>query len=113
MQWPCHGGTNQQFDVISGVVGSGYYNEIRVQHSLLNWDVANGSTANGAKIVQYLTHGGINQQFSLIPAVNTPCAGRDEDNDDVLACYDCDDNDPNVQDCPIEEPPCEPPLICE
>ena len=108
MQWPCHGGANQTFDVISGQVGSGYYNQIRVQHSQLNWDVANGSTQNSAYIVQYLTHGGINQQFTLVPAVNVPCAGRDQDGDGVVACYDCDDFDPYVQDCPDPCPECEP-----
>jgi Ricin-type beta-trefoil lectin domain-like len=107
MQWPCHTGTNQQFDVISGQVGSGYYNQIRVQHSLLNMDVANGSTSSGAYIVQYTTHGGTNQQFELVPSNNIPCAGTDDDEDGMSACYDCDDNDPNVQDCPIEDPPCE------
>jgi hypothetical protein len=112
MQYFCHGGTNQTFDVISGQVGSGYYNQIRVQHSLLNMDVANGSTSNGAFIVQYLTHGGINQQFELVPTTHTPCAGVDADNDDVNACLDCDDNDPDVQDCPVE-PPCDPVWLCE
>lgn len=104
MQWPCHNGTNQQFDVISGQVGSGYYNQIRVQHSLLNMDVANGSTSNGAYIVQYLTHGGINQQFELVPSNDTPCAGVNADGDSYNSCIDCDDSDPDVQECPVEEP---------
>lgn len=112
MQYYCHSGLNQQFDVISGQVGSGYYNQIRVQHSLLNMDVANASTSNGALIIQFTTHGGTNQQFELVPAASTPCAGRDADSDAVSACYDCDDNDPYVQDCP-EDPPCEPIWLCE
>jgi hypothetical protein len=111
MQYFCHGGTNQTFDVITGQVGSGFYNQIRVQHSLLNMDVANGSTANGAYIVQYLTHGGINQQFQLVPTTHTPCAGTDADSDGMNACFDCDDSDPNVQECP--EPPCDPIWLCE
>lgn len=110
MQWPCHNGTNQQFDVISGQVGSGYYNQIRVQHSLLNWDVANASTANSVFIVQYDTHGGTNQQFELVPT-NTPCAGVDNDNDGYNSCTDCNDFDPDVQEC-IEEPPCDPVWLC-
>jgi len=113
MQYFCHGGTNQQFDVISGQVGSGFYNQIRVQHSLLNWDVANGSTANGAKIVQYLTHGGINQQFELVPSGGTPCAGTNADADGLNACFDCDDNDPNIEECPPPDPPCEPIWLCQ
>ena len=113
MQYYCHGGTNQQFDVISGQVGSGYYNQIRVQHSLLNMDVANGSTANGAYIIQYTPHGGLNQQFELVPTSTTPCAGRDQDGDAVNACFDCDDFDPYVQDCPPPEDPCDPIWLCE
>jgi ricin-type beta-trefoil lectin protein len=113
MQWPCHSGTNQQFDVISGQVGSGYYNQIEVQHSQLNMDVANASTSPGAYIVQYYPHGGTNQQFEILPASGTPCAGRDADSDTVSACYDCDDNDPYVQECPPPEDPCEPIWLCE
>jgi hypothetical protein len=113
MQYYCHGGANQTFDVISGQVGSGYYNQIRVQHSLLNMDVANGSTSNGAYIVQYLTHGGINQQFELVPSNDTPCAGVDADNDDYNSCLDCDDNDAGVQECPPPDPPCEPIWLCQ
>lgn len=104
MQYFCHGGTNQRFQVINGLVGVGVYNQIRVQHSLKNMDVANGSFANGAFIIQFDPHGGVNQQFELRP-VATPCAGRDNDNDGTLACFDCDDNNPAIQECP-EEPPC-------
>lgn len=113
MQYFCHSGTNQQFDVITGQVGSGYYNQIRVQHSLLNMDVANGSTSNGAYIIQFTTHGGINQQFELVPTSTIPCAGRDADSDGLSACYDCDDLDPNVQECPPPDDPCEPIWLCE
>lgn len=113
MQYTCHNGLNQQFDVISGQVGSGYYNQIRVQHSLLNMDVANASYSPGAYIIQYDPHGGINQQFELVPSSTTPCAGRDEDSDGVVACYDCDDFDPNVQDCPPPEDPCDPIWLCQ
>lgn len=112
MQYYCHNGLNQQFDVISGQVGSGYYNQIRVQHSLLNMDVANASYSAGAYIIQFTPHGGTNQQFELVPSTTTPCAGRDQDNDGVVACYDCDDFDANVQDCPPPED-CDPIWLCE
>ena len=107
MQYFCHGGTNQQFQVISGQVGAGFYNQIRVRHSGKNMDVANFSFSPGATIVQFNPHGGDNQQFELRPAP-TPCAGRDADADGMVSCFDCDDNDPNVQEC--EQPdPC---VIC-
>jgi hypothetical protein len=103
MQYYCHSGLNQQFNVINGTVGSGNYNQFQVQHSLLNMDVANASTSNGAYIIQYNPHGGTNQQFEILASSNVPCAGRDVDEDGLSACYDCDDNDPYVQEC---EPPC-------
>jgi len=107
MQYFCHTGTNQQFQVISGQVGSGYYNQIRVQHSGKNMDVANGSYSTGAYIIQHTAHGGDNQLFELQPAAYVPCAGTDNDEDGLNACYDCDDSDPYVQECPPpEDPPC-------
>lgn len=109
MQWFCHSGLNQQFQVFNGVVGTGYFNQIRVQHSQKNMDVANASYQNGAYIIQYDPHGGINQQFELRP-VPTPCAGRDADGDGLIACYDCNDFDPYVQECPPPDDPCE---VCE
>ncbi|MET0646438.1 MAG: RICIN domain-containing protein [Pyrinomonadaceae bacterium] len=80
------------------------------RHSGLCLDINGGQTNPGALIIQYAPHGGINQQFEILPASSVPCAGRDEDEDGVVACYDCDDFDPYVQHCPVEDPPCE---FCE
>ncbi len=59
-QWKCHKGQHQQFDLVPR--GSGWFN-LKVKHSGKCLAVDNGSTWNGANLVQQNCHDGGNQQF--------------------------------------------------
>ena len=58
ISWPCHGGTNQRWDVKA--LGLGYYSFIN-RNSGLCLDVFGASQDNGADIGQYTCTGGGNQ----------------------------------------------------
>jgi hypothetical protein len=64
-QWDCHGGPNQQFDLVPAGGGS-YF--IIVQHTKKCLDIdAAGGNANGARAQQWDCHFGANQRFRLTP----------------------------------------------
>lgn len=62
IQWPWHGGKNQQF--LADPLEDGTFRLI-AEHSGLVLDVSGVSTAAGAKIIQWPWHGGPNQRFRL------------------------------------------------
>ncbi len=62
IQWPCHGGDNQQLQLVSK--GNGYYNLV-YRHSGQCTDVFGANTDAGAKVIQWPCHGGDNQLFTL------------------------------------------------
>jgi Ricin-type beta-trefoil lectin domain./Protein metal binding site. len=91
-QYFCHYGQNQQ---VLPATSGGYYS-FSFRHSGQNLDVANGSTANGALLIQYTAHGGDNQLFTL-EETTAPCTeSGDTDSDGWCNPYDCDDNDPDT-----------------
>jgi hypothetical protein len=59
-QYPCHGGDNQKFRLISE--GNDFYRVVNV-YSGLCLDIKDASDASGARLQQYRCHGGGNQQF--------------------------------------------------
>ena len=63
IQWPAHGGGNQQWRFIPA--GPNVYN-IQVQHSGMMLDVEAASTADGARVIQWPANGGVNQQWKLV-----------------------------------------------
>ncbi|MDD7942028.1 RICIN domain-containing protein [Actinomycetospora lutea] len=65
IQWPYHGGDNQQFRLEA--LGDGHV-RIVANHSGKVLDVTGGSTASGAAVIQWDWHGGDNQRFRLEPA---------------------------------------------
>ncbi|HEV3261681.1 MAG TPA: RICIN domain-containing protein, partial [Gemmataceae bacterium] len=62
-QWPCNGGDNQRWQLVS--VGGGYYN-IVVKHSGMCLDVYGISQADGASVDQWPCNGGANQQWQFV-----------------------------------------------
>ena len=62
IQWPCHGGDNQQWR-LEGVADG--YSRIVSRHSGKCLDVSGGSADDGASIIQWQCHGGDNQQWRL------------------------------------------------
>ena len=67
IQWPCHGGSNQQWSLYNA--GDGYY-LVTVNHSGQCLDVTGASQDNGAAVIQWPCHGGDNQQWSIVPEGN-------------------------------------------
>lgn len=70
IQWPCHGGLNQQFKAIDAGKGR-YY--LQPQNSGLFMEVNASSTANGAKVQQWGNNGGYDNQKWYIE-YDTPIA---------------------------------------
>jgi hypothetical protein len=65
IQWPLHGGVNQQWRLEPA--GNGYVRIVsRLSGKVL--DVAGGVNDDGASIIQWPWHGGANQQWRLVPA---------------------------------------------
>lgn len=62
IQWTCHGGANQQWELQDA--GGGYY-RILSQASGKCLDVNGASTADGARIIQWTCGSGNNQQWQL------------------------------------------------
>jgi hypothetical protein len=62
IQYPCHGGDNQQFRIED--LGNGYY-RVRVKHSWQCLDVRGSSYDPWTPFIQYPCHGGDNQQFRI------------------------------------------------
>jgi hypothetical protein len=60
IQWPCHGGANQEWVLVP--TGTGHY-FATVQHSGQCLDVSGASTMPGTPVIQYPCHGGANQQW--------------------------------------------------
>ena len=73
IQWPLHGGKNQQFKLVSAADPD--YVHIQARHSGKYLDVSGNSQDDGAQLIQWPLHGGKNQQFALIlpdkPPANT------------------------------------------
>jgi len=63
IQWDCHGGDNQQWNLVP--VGS--YYKLIARHSGKCLDVSGGSYDSGANIIQWDCHGGDNQLWRLEP----------------------------------------------
>ena len=59
IQWPCHGGANQQWRLEA--VGEGY--RFVARHSGKCLDVTGWSTDDGTGIIQWQCHGGANQTW--------------------------------------------------
>lgn len=64
IQWPSHGGTNQQWKLVDA--GNGYYKIINVKSGKA-LEVDGASTADGANVQQWTDGGGMNQQWSIVP----------------------------------------------
>ncbi len=64
IQWECHGGNNQKWQIES--VGNGTYKIISLS-SGKSLDIPASSRTNGESIIQWGYHGGQNQQFRLQP----------------------------------------------
>jgi len=62
IQWPWHGGRNQQWRMVS--VSGGAYAVISV-HSGKALDVEGASLADGARVIQWPWHGGANQRWRV------------------------------------------------
>lgn len=62
MQYACHGGENQRFELIS--LGRNEYAVVN-RHSGLVLDVDNASQENGANVMQYPWGGGANQRWRM------------------------------------------------
>ncbi len=62
IQWDCHTGENQQWNLES--TGDGYY-RLTVRHSSKVLDVAGVSLDDGASVIQYTPNGGANQQWRV------------------------------------------------
>ncbi|GAB3162267.1 glycoside hydrolase N-terminal domain-containing protein [Myceligenerans halotolerans] len=62
IQYTCHGGANQQWQLND--LGNGYHQVVN-QGSGLCLDVDGASTENGARVIQWTCHGGTNQQWEL------------------------------------------------
>ncbi|WP_199044481.1 BNR-4 repeat-containing protein [Glycomyces salinus] len=62
IQWDCHGGDNQRWELRD--VGGGYF-EVVSRASGRCLDVDARSTANGAQVIQWSCNGGTNQQWEL------------------------------------------------
>jgi hypothetical protein len=63
IQWPWHGGNNQQWQFVDR--GSGYYN-LKNRNSGKCLDVTSVSSSDGALLIQYTCGSGNNQQFQLV-----------------------------------------------
>lgn len=63
VQWPAHGGANQDWQFVDK--GSGYWNLVN-RNSGKCLDVSANSTADGAKVIQWACNGGNNQQWQQI-----------------------------------------------
>jgi hypothetical protein len=62
LQWACHSGTNQQWQLQAA--GDGYVRVV-ARHSGGCLDVSGSSTADGARLRHWACHGGANQQWRL------------------------------------------------
>jgi len=66
IQWPCHSGSNQQFEM-KPVAGLDEVYTLVAQHSGKCLDVLGGLQTNGAPLIQWSCTGGGNQQFKVEP----------------------------------------------
>lgn len=62
IQWSCHGGLNQQVDIIQTPDG---WHQIKFKHSNMCLDVPYGSQNPGVQLQQYPCNNGDNQKFSV------------------------------------------------
>ncbi len=62
IQFPCHGGNNQLFQIDD--LGNGFH-QIRAFHSDKCLDVLEASPSDRAALIQFSCHRGTNQQFAL------------------------------------------------
>ncbi|GAA2965392.1 RICIN domain-containing protein [Actinokineospora diospyrosa] len=65
IQWSCHGGLNQQWQLV--LVESDDIYQVFSAGSGKCLDVSGASTDNGASVIQWECHGDLNQQWQLIP----------------------------------------------
>ncbi|GAA3018750.1 RICIN domain-containing protein [Actinokineospora globicatena] len=65
IQYTCHGGTNQQWQLV--LVDSSDVFAISAGNSGKCLDVEGGATNDGANVIQWECHGGKNQQWQLVP----------------------------------------------
>lgn len=64
IQWPCHGGSNQKWELVP--LEGGIF-EIVAAHSGKCLDVFGASSVNEANVIQWPCHGETNQQWQLVP----------------------------------------------